>query len=189
MPSPYGNFTKSTLNHNQPNTKALNYFALQFITDAIVTSAIPGVNTAKAFLWDQNPNFQLIKNADPAFTTLITVSHDFASQELLTMNWREKGGLVPFWWWAIDIHTTMEATPANNNLISDVNDELVNLLTKNTGVYTNSINQGAGGVIYNTTPSQNLITENQIFKEGQNPERPNFVTSVLTTIMKVYLGD
>lgn len=188
MPAPYGTFTKSTLNHNQPNTKALNYFVLQLITDAIATSALPAVNTAKPFFWFQHPNFQELKNADPTFTTLITVAEDQVTRELYPQNWRDKGEAVPFWFWAMQINTTIEASPANNVLIMDVKDELINLLTKNAYSYSNSVNQGGVSQIYSNLSNLNTLTEDLVVQEGTDPNKPNFVTSSLTIVFKISLG-
>lgn len=188
MPAPYGTFTKQTLDHNQPNTKALNYFVLQMITDAIATSSLDLVNNAKAYLWFQHPNFQELKNADSTFTTLISIVDDQATRALYPQNWKDKGETVPFWFWPMQINTTIEATPENNILIIDVRDDIVDLLTKNALKYTNSNNQGGVSQIYSNLPSLNIITEDFIIQEGQNTNKPNYLTSSLTIVFKISLG-
>lgn len=188
MPAPYGIFNKQTLDHKQPNTKALNYFVLQMVTDAIATSSLQSISSAKAFLWLQHPNFQQLKNVNPNFTTLITVVEDQATRELYPQNWRDKGEAVPFWFWAIQINTTIEASPQNSILIMDLKDEMINLLTKNATNYTNSINQGGVSKVYSNLSTLNILTEDLILQEGENNNKPNYLTSSLTIVFKITLG-
>jgi len=189
MPAPYGTFTKATTNRYQPNTKALNYFALQLVTDAVATSSIPLVSNAKSYFWDSHPNFQELKNTTNNFTTLISLQHDQQTQLLYPNDWKDKSKSVKFWYWAMMVNTTIEASPLNNDLIQDVHDEMVDLLTLNNATYTNSISQGGAGIQYHNITDLNVLVEDTILKEGENIDRPNYLTSSLTIILKVYLGN
>lgn len=189
MPAPYGTFTRDVIENNQPISKDLNYFVLQFITDAIAQSALTRLqNNARAYLWDMHPNFQQLEAQIDGFNTLVSIIHDEATQELLPNNWQDKREEVPFWQWAMDVHTTIPYSPVNNDVIQDVHDEMIKLLTSNAGTYDNSISQGACTQIYNMIPRLNKLTEKQVLKEGNNVDRPTFLTSRLTIIFKINLG-
>lgn len=188
MSAPYGTFIKNTVKNNKPPTKALSYFILQFVIDAVATSSLVSVNTAKVFNSNLHPSFQELKNLDSSFTTLITTYYDSATQELYPSDWKDKKTVTTFWWFANQVNVTVEATPLNNDLIKDIQDEMIDLLCNNANIYTNNLDQGGAGLQLFLNPRQNIITENQIFMEGENPQRPNFITITLTIVSKIHLG-
>ena len=79
---PYGTFTKSTRNFEQPNSKALDLFITQMVSDAVNASTIPLLQGAYVTPWYRYPSEQELKTNNINTNCIITTQHDQDTQAL-----------------------------------------------------------------------------------------------------------
>lgn len=167
---PFGTFVKRTVVRRQSNNKNLQYFIEQMIDDAIKTSSIPTLAGAKVVPTDLYANQAKLNES-----CLITVSDDMIDED----DSRDKLKTTKTWTKFYTIRMSIDNTPGNQDLIKQIHDELRDLLTLNDGPYSNT----APGTItetYSNRPLHNLLIEEQILYEGDNQERPSYLTSILS---------
>lgn len=189
MPSPYGTFTKSTYDFNQPKDIDLNQFVLQLVTDAVKTSSITELSTAYVAPYYMAPNFEKLKSLDNVNKCLITVAHDSQTQALYPEASINARKTVKQWLRPYVINTTIKNSPiSNNEVIYRIHDELIDLLTLNNIQYTNDITQPVTVLqteTYVNRPQSNLLLESTVLHDGYS-ERPSYLISSLTILFKIY---
>lgn len=182
MPAPYGTFNKSTRNFQQPNTKALELFIAQLVTDAKNASSNTLLSGAYVTPFYNYPSQQELKASGLPTQCIITTQHDQDTQALYPDPSISQGKVLPYWVRPYQINATIKNIN-NAETVIDLRDELIDLLCFNEGEYTND---GSSTETYKNRPQHNTLLEERIIHEEATATRPSHYYVTLTILFTIY---
>lgn len=176
----YGTFTRNIIQNNQPDYKQFDYFVLRMLTDALPISPQPILaNSTFVDFLENYSNLQELQNKGN-YKALITVTHDGVTQNLYPNETDQYSKVTTFWQRPYVIRLSLFASPENNELIKVLQRELLDLLVYNEQEYIET----STSLKCNT--NANRILENFITFNGEDPNKPNFITFTTTILFKIY---
>lgn len=183
----FGTFTRVTLDYKQPNTKQLDLFIAQMISDGVKQSTLDILRGAYVSPFYRYPNEMELQNHNINTDCIVTVQHDQDTQALYEDDSNTKGKVLSQWTRPYVINTRIkninEKTGLNQSeIIKEIRDELVDLFTQNQGEYSNT---GSSTETFKNRPLHNDILEDVTIYEGSK-QTPSHIVNSLTILFTIF---